>query len=197
MKQRSAALLFAAATTSAVAVSQPAAAADFVGPRAEVTVGADQLKFDLGSVGTAGSRKAHGVSIGGTLGYDVPLGGLIAGVEAGISKSTADRTFSDGTNSLTVDAGRDIELSGRIGAPVGPRTLLYGKAGYTNLRIGSELDLAGVTTNSKTNLVGYRLGVGIEQGLGANTFAKAEYRYSNYEQDIAKNELLAGFGIRF
>lgn len=197
MKERNAALFFAAAAVAALAFSGQAHAADFVGPRAEVTVGADRLKFDLGNVGTAGSRKAHGVSVGGAIGYDVPLGGLIAGVEAGISTSTADRSFSDGVNSLTIDAGRDIELSGRIGAPIGTRTLLYGKAGYTNLRIGTELDVAGATSGSKTNLDGYRLGLGVEQGLGANTYAKAEYRYSNYEQDVTKNELLAGFGIRF
>lgn len=197
MKKRNAAPFFAAASAAAFVFAGQANAADFVGPRAEVTVGADQLKFDLTDVGTGGSRKVRGVSVGGALGYDVPVGGLIAGIEAGISKSTADRTFSDGASSLTVEAGRDMELSGRLGAPIGTRTLLYGKAGYTNLRVGSELDLAGVTTSSKTNLDGYRLGLGLEQGLGANTFAKAEYRYSNYEQDVTKNELLAGFGIRF
>ena len=54
-----------------------------------------------------------------------------------------------------------------------------------------------MTSTSTINLDGYRLGLGLEQALGANSFAKADYRYSNYEQDVTKNELLAGFGIRF
>nr|WP_314447349.1 porin family protein [uncultured Sphingomonas sp.] len=189
--------LFAAAILAAAA-STPAAAADFTGPRAEVTVGLDRLDFDLSALGTSDSAHPKGVTLGGSIGYDAPLGGgLVAGVEAGVTWSTAKRTFTNGTDTASLDAGRDFDFSARLGAQVGPRTLLYGKAGYTNLRLSADSNIAGVSLSSATNLDGYRLGLGVEQGLSSNTYLKGEYRYSNYEQDVSKNEVLAGVGLRF
>jgi len=189
--------LFAAAALTAL-VATPASAADFVGPRAEVTVGLDRLNFDLNAYGTDDKVRAKGVTLGGTVGYDAALGGgLIAGVEAGVSWSNADRTFTDGTDTVSFDARRDFDLSARLGAQVGSRTLLYGKAGYTNLRVGTDSNIAGVSVADAANLDGYRLGLGVEQGIGTRTYIKGEYRYSNYEADVSKNEVLAGVGIRF
>lgn len=194
MKTIAPAVAFLAATL----LASPAAAEDFVGPRAEVTVGLDRVNFDLNDYGVDESIKARGVTYGGAVGYDVPLGGgLIAGVEAGLTFSTADRSFTNGVDTVAIDAKRDFDLSARLGGLIAPRTLLYGKAGYTNLRIGTDATVGGVTLSDNTNLDGYRLGLGVEQGLGANTYLKGEYRYSNYEQDVSKNELLAGIGIRF
>jgi len=39
--------------------------------------------------------------------------------------------------------------------------------------------------------------VGGEYGLTRNTFLKAEYRYSNYEQGFSRNQVVGGFGVRF
>jgi outer membrane immunogenic protein len=33
--------------------------------------------------------------------------------------------------------------------------------------------------------------------LGTNSFAKAEYRYSNYEQGVERHQVMGGFGFRF
>lgn len=198
MTYRKAALLAAAGALATPGWTGSAHAEQFVGPRAEVTVGLDRLKFDLADYGVDDSIEAGGMSIGGAVGYDVPLGtGLVAGVEAGVSFSTADRTFDDGVTALSFDAKRDLELSGRLGSLVAPGTLLYGKAGYTKLRLGNELTAAGVTAASSADLHGYRLGLGLEHAISANAYLKSEYRYSNYEQDLTKNEVLAGFGIRF
>lgn len=190
--------LFAAAAFGALAATAPASAADLVGPRVEVTAGLDRVNFDLNNYGLGNDVKAGGVTGGGNVGYDVAIGGgLIAGVEAGVTWSTADRTLTNGTDTATFKSGRDFDLSARLGSQIGPRTLLYGKAGYTNLRVSDEGMVAGLALTNRTNLDGYRLGVGVEQGLGTNTYVKGEYRYSNYEQDVTKNEVLAGVGIRF
>lgn len=190
--------LFAAATLFGALAATPASAADFVGPRAEVTVGLDRIDFDLDAYGMSDDGKARGVTYGGAVGYDAPLGrNLVAGLEAGVNFSTADRDFGDAVNGVALDAKRDLELSARLGARVAPRTMLYGKAGYTNLRIDADTTAADLTTVGRTNLDGYRLGLGLEQGVGANTYLKTEYRYSNYEQGVSKNEVLAGIGIRF
>ena len=61
-------------------------------------------------------------------------------------------------------------------------------------------------------LDGYRVGAGVEQSIGTNTYAKLEYRYSNYSSadfrfdgnttdsfdvDTDRHQVLVGVGMRF
>jgi outer membrane immunogenic protein len=197
-------LLAAAAAFASPLVTGAAQAQDadgrqnFTGPRVEVTAGWNQLQFDLSRYSIAGSSKRSGISWGAEAGYDVPLGGnIVAGVETGVTFSNVDHGFSDGTTSYLMHARRDIEISGRLGAMIGQNALLYGKAGYTNFQLGSDATTAGVTTLQRTNLDGLRLGAGVELGLSKAAYLKTEYRYSNYQDGVSKNEVLTGFGIRF
>jgi len=102
---------------------------------------------------------------------------------------------------LCAQVGRDIYVGGRIGSLITPNTLLYGKAGYTNARLATEYedgidgDAGDVETGD--NLDGVRLGAGLEHAIGPNSFVKAEYRYSNYEQGFEKHQGVVGFGFRF
>ena len=87
--------------------------------------------------------------------------------------------------------------------------MIYAKGGYTNARFKfGYTDPAGAITDVGFNADGYRLGAGIEQKLSANTFVKAEYRYSNYSEidstttgnvqiDTDRHQGLVGFGVRF
>jgi outer membrane immunogenic protein len=47
------------------------------------------------------------------------------------------------------------------------------------------------------NADGIRAGAGLEYALGQNLFVKAEYRYSNYEAGVERNQVVGGFGFRF
>jgi outer membrane immunogenic protein len=95
--------------------------------------------------------------------------------------------------------GRDIYVGARVGTTVGANTLLYAKAGYTNARVRTTYDGPGTALDFDVgeNLDGFRVGAGAEFALGPNSFLKTEYRYSNYEQDFAKHQVVAGFGFRF
>jgi len=88
---------------------------------------------------------------------------------------------------------------GRIGALVGPATLVYAKAGYTNARYNLTYTEPTGVSNFKLhdNLDGVRVGAGVEQAVGRNAYVKAEYRYSNYEQGFDRHQVVAGFGFRF
>ena len=44
---------------------------------------------------------------------------------------------------------------------------------------------------------GVRVGAGVEHQLTSRAFVKAEYRYSNYEQGVSRNQVVAGVGLRF
>lgn len=188
-----AALLAGTVATPALAQN----AAPFTGPRVEGIIGYDRA-------GTEEIKKSDGVIYGGGVGYDFQMGGLVTGVEAEITDSTVDEC-SEGVritgDKICGQVGRDIYVGGRVGSLVGPSTLLYGKAGYTNARLQTEYEdgIDGDAGDIETggNLDGVRLGAGLEHAMGPNSFVKAEYRYSNYEQGFEKHQGVVGIGFRF
>jgi outer membrane immunogenic protein len=95
---------------------------------------------------------------------------------------------------------------------VTPSTLVYAKGGYTNTKIETAFSGGGDSADFDTSVDGWRLGAGVEQMIGTNVYAKAEYRYSNYnglkldddlfgdedfDIDLDRHQVLAGIGLRF
>jgi outer membrane immunogenic protein len=188
-------LMAGAAAVSATPASAQEAA-PFSGVRVEGIVGYDTTDVE--------DEDSSGIAYGAGVGYDFQMGGLVAGIEAEASDSTLDECVSDVDlvgDELCVQAGRDLYIGGRIGAAVSRNVLLYGKAGYTNARVGVDYEdgTAGSALDFEDgeNLDGVRAGAGLEFALGPNSFAKAEYRYSNYEQGFDRHQVVAGFGFRF
>jgi outer membrane immunogenic protein len=208
-----------AATTAAAAI--PAAAQDagpFTGPRGGVILGYDAMRpGETEDSMIRGDQGSDGFLYGGDIGYDVAFNSLVVGVEGEITGSTG-RVDNDPRDPSDfgygrVKAGRDLYIGGRIGVLAAPRTLVYGKVGYTNARL--DLTRSDTTTNTgrNFNLDGYRLGAGIEQSLTPNTYAKLEYRYSNYGDarlnypdgsstgtfgvDTDRHQVAVGAGFRF
>lgn len=206
-----------AATLSGVAHAQDAAAAGgvFTGLRVEGRLGYDRvdLGLDGNDVGAPDDfdfdDQKDGLLYGAGVGYDFDFGGAVVGVEAGIEFTTAKFNLGDlgGTPSgLRVETERDIEVGGRVGYKVGPNMLLYGKGGYTNLKFGLDFDDSipddvqediEEQVGLGRSLDGYRLGAGVEYLFGTNTYGKVEYRYSNYEAGISRNQVVGAVGIRF
>jgi outer membrane immunogenic protein len=190
--------LYVAAAIVGASLANSAQAEEFTGPRIEATAGWDQVDYDLSRYSIAGDSKRSGINWGFAAGYDVPLGDtFVAGLEAGMNFSNVDQGFSDGTASYLLHARRDVDLSARLGARLGGNALLYAKAGYTNFQVGADTTVDGTTTSQRTNLDGVRLGAGVELGITKAAYLKGEYRYSNYEQGVSKNEVLTGIGLRF
>lgn len=188
-----AALLAGAAAAPAMAQD----AAPFSGARVEGVVGYDRADVE--------GEGSDGVTYGAQVGYDFQSrSGAVFGVEAEATESTVDEcidNFAVAGDELCVEAGRDLYVGGRVGAAVSPNVLVYGKAGYTNARIRSDYEdgTAGTALDFENgeNLDGARVGAGLEFALGPNSYAKTEYRYSNYEQGFDRHQVVAGFGFRF
>jgi outer membrane immunogenic protein len=183
-----AALFGAAAATPALAQD----GAPFTGPRVEALVGYDNVKGDGGH--------RDGVTYGAGIGYDFQLGGAVLGVEGEATDSSAkgcEAGFITATDSICANAKRDLYAGARVGVAVAPSTLLYAKAGYTNARYGFLGTDGTVEDQQHIDVDGWRVGAGVEQKLGTNLYAKAEYRYSNYEQGLARHQVVAGLGFRF
>ena len=192
-------LLAALLAGAAGATAAPAFAQDatpFSGVRVEGVVGYDTTDVE--------GDNASGVAYGVGVGYDFQAGGVVLGVEGEASDSTLDECVT-GVNvagdELCASAGRDLYAGGRIGYAVSPNVLVYGKAGYTNARIRLDYEdgTAGTALDFSNgeNLDGVRVGGGLEFAIGPNSYLKAEYRYSNYEQGFDRHQALAGFGFRF
>lgn len=176
-----------AAAQTAAAPSDPT----FTGPRIEAHVGYDRL----GTNNTTG--KVDGVMYGVGAGYDYAIGGALVGVEVNADFSNIDEDSRTGTTTFGVKAKRDLDAGIRVGAVVGSRALLYAKVAYANSRFRATLTDPTGTISANDNLEGVRGGLGVEYALGTNTYAKAEYRYTNYEQGVDRNQALVGFGFRF
>ena len=182
--------LIIAALVASTAIAAPAFAQDtdtattFTGAHIEAIGGWDRVQGQ--------ERHDNGVLYGANAGYDLQRGNVVFGVEGEATDSTQKKVLG----AVTEKASRDLYAGGRIGYVVGGNNLLYVKAGYTNARFNVDGTATGVNL-ANGNLDGVRVGAGIEHQLSNRAFVKTEYRYSNYEQGVSRNQLLAGVGLRF
>jgi len=180
--------LIAALAVSTAALAAPAMAQDadktFNGAHVEALGGWDRVQGE--------GQHDDGVLYGAGAGYDIRRGNAVFGIEGEVSDSTQKQNVG----ALTEHASRDLYVGGRAGVVVGGNNLLYAKAGYTNARYTVSGTDTGVDL-AHGNLNGARVGAGIEHQLSNNMFVKAEYRYSNYEKGVSRNQVVGGVGIRF
>ena len=220
-------ILLTAASVMAFASAAPAFAQDgppssddtsFNGPRAGIIVGYDRLQpGQVANSNIDDSNSADGLVYGGDVGYDVSSGRWVFGVEGEVTGSTSKVTNNPSAAGALgygrVKAGRDLYAGARIGYKVAPSTLLYAKGGYTNQRLDLVASNGTTETGRHFNLDGWRAGAGLEQQIGRNTYAKIEYRYSNYGNarfeyangantnnfsvDTDRHQAVVGVGFRF
>ena len=166
--------LIAIAALATAALTTPAMASDFAGPRVEVTAGADDV---TGGVDTTD------IAYGAALGYDLQFGKVVLGAEA-----TAANVFDKA----------DLGVGARLGYTLNKNVLAYSRMGYTNLeRPQTCAGTRPVVCRATSNLEGLTLGGGLEVKLVGSTFVKAEYRYSDFDGGIGRHGGLVGFGLRF
>lgn len=214
--------IIAASLLAASVVAAPAVAQDvnptFTGPRIEATLGYDHVGAGSSVSNNNGrdDQKIDGLLFGGGVGYDIAVGRFLAGVEGEATGSTAhsDRApYATNFGFGRVRAGRDLYVGGRVGGLVSPATMLYLKGGYSNAQLNVLAGNSNESTNTNFKLDGYRVGAGVEHAIGRNTYAKVEYRYSNYSRaridygsdaasnhfdvDTDRHQIAASYGLRF
>lgn len=211
------------AATSLTAVSAPAFAqdAEFSGPWVAGVAGYDINKAGSSQdddVNEDRDESVEGLMYGAAVGYDIDLGTMVVGAEAELTDSEADTDYDNNFNTFglgAVDAGRDIYAGVRAGYKVAPRTMVYAKGGYTNARYNYVGTDGETRYNRSLDTDGWRVGAGVEQKFGTNTFGKIEYRYSNYKEgeidfeaedipdsdrfdiDTDRHQVVASVGMRF
>lgn len=192
--------ILCAAMAAAAAAATPALAQDEPPPATGPPAGAPFGGFRVEALAGYDEGFVYGVGAG----YDLRTGGAVLGVEAEATDSTDKACF----NGLIVAgdrfcsrADRDLYVGVRAGAIIGPRALLYAKGGYVNGRFGTRYTDPATASNNfdvAGELDGFRVGAGVQLGLGRHSYVKAEYRYSNYERGFAeKHDGVVGIGFRF
>jgi outer membrane immunogenic protein len=179
-------ILFTTAASAAFLAATPAfaqqASAAPVGPRVEAVVGYDRVK--------ALGEKDGGALLGIGAGYDFAVGNSVSlGADVEVSESTQ----KESAGGASVKAGRDLYAGGRASFAVSPSANLYVKAGYTNARFKAD---DGVDSFGE-NFDGYRLGAGGQLAISGKAYVGGEYRYSNYDHGLSRNQVALTVGTRF
>jgi len=96
-----------------------------------------------------------------------------------------------------ISAGRGLSAVARFGTKLDNKWKLYVLGGYANARIKVGYTLGTASGSASANGDGVRVGAGVEVPFGTNVYAKTEYRYTNYEGDFSRHQVLVGFGLTF
>ncbi|SLJ86627.1 outer membrane protein [Novosphingobium mathurense] len=177
-----------------------AAAALFVVPAAANAQAWVQAETGLDII-SVGGESDEGVSYGASVGYDVALsGGMFVGIQGTVADSSTKECARDvdvAGDKLCVKTGRDLAAVVRLGTNVGESTKLYVLGGYANGRVRLTYTDGVDSTSIGDNGDGFRLGAGAQYTLSNNMFVKGEYRYTNYESDFSRHNVLVGLGFQF
>jgi outer membrane immunogenic protein len=138
---------------------------------------------------------AQGPAAFGIVGCDVQMQRFVVGVFADYTHfSDVDFTVSapafTNANILETSLNNAWSAGGRVGYLVTPEALIYGLVAYTEADTDDISSPALKAKLSVPTLQGYVLGGGAEIALGKGFFARAEYTYSQYDEEtlaISKN----------
>ncbi len=185
-----------ALASAAVLSATPAFADVQSGFRAEGLVGYDEITADLTDFGL-GEPSEGGFAYGVGLGYDFAVSEKAAlGVDLEFADSSTNIEYDDGIEAAGVSTGRDLYVGARATFAVSDSINLYAKAGYTNARVNAFYDDGVTVISDSANGDGIRGGIGAQLNLD-KLYVFTEYRYSNYEAGISRNQGMAGLGFRF
>ncbi|MBO9518315.1 MAG: porin family protein [Porphyrobacter sp.] len=186
------------AAAAAAAFVTPAYANPVSGPRLEVVAGLDNANVDEGNFAAGVDDSANGVVWGLGAGYDVAVGGKSAiGIDVEANESTAGWAGKEDQTRWDIDLTRDLYAGARFTTQVMPNVALYAKVGYTNLGLKARDKVGNTTTIVSDHADGVRGALGAQYLLDKNVYFGAEYRYSNYEGGLSRNNAVVTAGYRF
>lgn len=129
-----------------------------------------RFEVTAGADDVTGGVDPTDVTYGAALGYDLQFGKVVVGAEA-----TAANVFDRA----------DLGVGARLGYVLNENVLAYVRGGYSNLDLGAR------------SVDGATVGGGLEVNVVGPVFAKAEYRYTDFEGNLGRHGGLVGVGIRF
>ncbi len=146
-------------------------------------------------------RKKGGVGYRARIGYDAQMGNLLViGAEAGIGRGGRTLTTASPLGEYMVKPRWTWDVSGRAGILAAPTVLLYGRAGYSWLRIREKTDFRATTSkdlSTSSTAKGLLYGGGLEVAVSPGLFVRAEYNRVNYGDGLKTSKALLGITAGF
>jgi opacity protein-like surface antigen len=104
--------------------------------------------------------------------------------ESETDKRTGCTTGCTGDKEATLDLKNHATLYIQPTYDLGGGTAVFGKLGYSHadLKISSTNAATGSTLNSKDNLQGALIGLGVQNAINKDTFARLEVNYTDYKK---------------
>lgn len=167
----------------------------FRGLRAEAQIGNDRFQ-------SQGSHDNH-LGFGGAIGFDGQIGDkIVVGPEFSYWRSRAENVTNPLGGTYAHKSFRELGAGIRAGYLVQPNILVYGIGGYVSDKQRAAFTgpnnsgTAGAFYN-RVNSSGYQLGAGAEYSFTDNVYVGAGYRYSNYNDNTARQRVYLSAGVRF
>lgn len=186
--------ILAAASVFAVT---PAFADAFQGPYAGVQAGwnHDRVRGADTDIGDLNVRDSRDSFVGGAFaGYNYKITpNVVIGAEGGFNLGADDAVRGAGG---VVDPNYSFDLSARAGYLVTPKTMLYVRGGYENMRAR----VSDGTVQGHDTFDGWSVGGGVERAILDNVTARVEYRYSDLGSNgngFDRHQALVGVAYHF
>ncbi len=191
----------ALALASTALVAAPAFAEPFQGPYIGVEAGVDH--DHVGRFRGIDAHHGQTAFAGGVIaGYDYKLTPrIVVGAEAGVDFGVHDAVTGEVAGTpASIDPQRQINVTGRAGYLINPKTLVYARGGYANVRVHTTIGQQAEALSRSSDLNGWTLGGGAERALTTNVSARVEYRYTELGQvhgRFDRQQVLVGLAYRF
>lgn len=157
--------------------------------------------FQVRRIATKVDEKEGGIGYRAHVGYDAQVGkALLIGAEAGIGRGGKALAGSSTTGDYSLKPRWTWDVSGRVGVLPAPNVLLYGRAGYSWLRVRETTDFRATNLKdlkSSSTEKGFLWGAGIEAGVTQGVSARAEYVRVNYRDGLTASKIQMGMSLGF
>ena len=164
--------------------------------------------IDFGGATFSGDGiSGNGIAGGIYAGYDVPLGGAFAGIEAslGYSDAHAALAYDDGTDAFSAEirARESYGIAGRLGGKLNAGTGIYAKVGWTRTNFKAKLSDGTSTVSDSDHDDAVVYGAGVETMISERTSLRVEYTIADYGDisldgaSLKNSNVRAGLSFRF
>lgn len=142
-----------------------------------------------------------GIGYRGHIGYDVRLGNaVVLGAEGGLGRGGRSVSTTGDVADYSLKPGWNWDVSGRVGVLPTSNIMLYGRGGYSWLRVAEKTDFRDVKrldTESSGTRKGMSLGAGVEAAVASGLSARAEYNQTNYGKGLKSSKVQLGLSLGF
>ncbi|OYY70058.1 outer membrane beta-barrel protein [Sphingomonas sp. 28-63-12] len=160
----------------------------------------NSLRNDPGVIGTTDRNARNGVGYRAHAGYDVQLGNVVIGAEAGIGGGGKSVRQTGTRGQYVLDPGLTYDVSARAGLVAVDGLLLYGRGGYRWLQSDRRTAPAaanGATATTRQTERAFSYGAGAEVLVSRSLSLRAEYNRTPYDKGYKANAFSIGGSLRF